>query len=682
MEVAPGSVVFTALGDTETLAATVRDRDGAVLPDAAVTWSSSDPAVASVEAGTVTALSNGEASVTATSGSASGAAAVRVEQVAARLNAVPRNVQFSATGDTARLSATVYDANDHEVAGATVEWSSSDSRVATVSDGGLVTAVSAGTAEVVAVSGAAQDTVAVNVDSTDRGILAAFYHAAGGPSWRHSDNWLTDAPLREWYGVEAGTDDRVIRLELRENGAVGTLAPELGRLSHLETLDLFRNKLTGRLPPELGNAVRLREIDLGHNQFRGPIPPELGRLKSLRLLNLEYMWLSGSVPAELGALSELQFLNFYSNTLTGRVPPELGNLRNLERLVLADNQLTGSIPPTFTRLENLSDFRWHRNDGLCAPGTEEFEVWRRGRRTDGPRCDAADRATLEYVFENLSGESWTRATGWLGDGLLDRWYGIDTDSLGRVEALDLSNNGLEGRLPDQISELTSMTTLRLEGNRLLYGPIPQSFTALPLREFRYGGTDLCEPNAPTFQAWLNAIPDRQGADEPCPELSDRDILAMLYEATGGSAWTDNTNWLSDAPLGDWYGVETNGEGAVTELVIYGNNLRGRIPPEIGELEALTILDLDFNWLRGPVPAALADLERLRILSLHSNQLEGSIPPELGTLPALEVLKLRDNRLTGRIPPTLGELTPLVELWLNTNRLEGPIPPELATYLPE
>lgn len=549
--------------------------------------------------------------------------------------------------------------------------------MATVSDGGLVTAVSDGTAEIVAASGAAMDTVAVNVDSTDRGILAAFYHAAGGPSWHHSDNWLTDAPLSEWYGVKARADDRVTGLELTENGAVGSLAPELGRLSYLETLDLYGNKLTGRLPPELGNAVRLREIDLGRNQFRGPVPPELGKLRSLRSLNLEYMWFSGSIPGELGALSELRFLNFFSNTLTGRVPPELADLRNLQTLVLADNQLTGSVPSTFTRLENLGTFYWHQNDGLCAPGTEIFEAWRRNRSTDGPRCDAADRATLEYVFENLNGHRWTRATGWLGDGLLDGWYGIDTDSLGRVEVLDLSGNGLEGRLPDRIAELTSMTALRVDGNRLLHGPIPQSLTALMLREFRYGGTDLCIPNASTFQAWLVAIPDRQGPDDSCPALSDRDILAMLYEATGGSAWTDNTNWLSDAPLRDWYGVETNAEGTVTELVLYGNNLRGRIPPEIGQFEALTILDFDYNWLRGPVPAALADLERLRILSLYSNLLEGSIPPELGTLPGLEVLKLGDNRLTGRIPSMLGELTSLVELWLNTNRLEGPIPPALG-----
>ncbi|WP_428275669.1 Ig-like domain-containing protein [Candidatus Palauibacter sp.] len=678
MEVAPTSVVFRSLGDTETLSATVRSRDGAVLPNASVTWASSDPTVAGVEAGTVTALSNGETSVTATSGAASGSAAVRVEQVAARLNAVPQDVLISAIGDTARLSATAYDANDHEIAGATVEWDSSDSDVATVSDGGLVTAVSNGTAEIVAASDAATDTVTVDVDSTDRGILIAFYHAAAGPSWQRNDNWLTDAPLAEWYGVETGADDRVTGLELRDNGAVGTLSPEIGRLSYLETLDLYGNKLTGRLPPQLGDASRLQEIDFGHNQFRGPVPPELGRLKSLRSLNLEYMRLRGRIPGELGALTQLRLLNFFRNTLTGRVPPELANLQNLQELALADNRLTGSIPAAFTRLENLNTFYWSNNDGLCAPGTESFEAWRRNRHGEGPRCDAADRATLEFLFENLAGEGWTRATGWLGDGLLSSWHGVDTDSLGHVKLLDLSNNGLEGRLPDRISDLTSMTTLRLEGNRSLYGPIPQSLTALMLKQFRYGGTELCVPHAPTFQAWLGSIPDRHGPDDPCAALSDHDILAMLYEATGGSAWTDNTKWLSDAPLREWHGIETNADGAVTELVLSRNNLRGRVPAEIGQLEALTILDLDFNRLRGPVPAALADLTRLRTLSLHSNLLEGSIPPELATLPALEVLNLGENRLTGRIPPALGELTPLTELYLNTNRLEGPIPPDWAT----
>ena len=39
--------------------------------------------------------------------------------------------------------------------------------------------------------------------------------------------------------------------------------------------------------------------------------------------------------------------------------------------------------------------------------------------------------------------------------------------------------------------------------------------------------------------------------------SEREALEALYRSTGGDNWTDNTNWLSEAPVGDWYGVEVS-----------------------------------------------------------------------------------------------------------------------------
>ena len=679
LEVEPPSLTFAAPGDTARLVAVVRDARGNVVSSAVVDWSSSDTVVATVsDGGLVTAVSGGTAEIVAVSGAASDSVAVSVAQEAFSLEVEPPSLTFAAPGDTARLVAVVRDARGNVVSSAVVEWSSSDTGVATVSDGGLVTAVSGGTAEIAAVSRGARATVAVRVeDGNERDALIAFYRAAGGPSWRRSDNWLTDAPLGEWYGVTTGPNGRVTALRLRENGGSGTLAPDLGRLSHLETLDLYGNPLTGPMPPELAAATRLREIEFGRNQYNGSIPPEFGKLSKLRYLNLEYMWLSGSIPRELGALKELRFFNVYSNLLSGRLPPELGDLHQLETLHVADNRFGGAVPSTFTNLGNLRRFTFHRNVGLCAPATEDFLAWRGQRYTQGPSCDMADRAALGQLFEGLGGAGWTRRAGWLGDGALSGWYGIDTDSLGRVKVLDLSDNGLAGELPPQLSDLSAMTVLRLDGNPSLYGPVPQSLTALMLEEFRYGGTELCVYDTRSFRDWLSTIRVRDGPDDPCPALSEREILVLLYEATGGAAWTDNTNWLTNAPLREWYGVATNSDGAVTELVLWGNNLRGRIPPEVGQLEALTILDLDWNWMRGQIPAALADLEQLRTLSLHSNLLEGSIPPQLGELRRLEQLFLSDNRLLGRIPATLGALTSLREMSLRLNGLDGPIPPELA-----
>ena len=75
----------------------------------------------------------------------------------------------------------------------------------------------------------------------------------------------------------------------------------------------------------------------------------------------------------------------------------------------------------------------------------------------------------------------------------------------------------------------------------------------------------------------------------------------LYRATGGNDWTDNTNWLSPGPLGEWYGVETDGDGRVTKLRLggwderaqknVGNGLTGSLPAELGSLSRVRWLEL-------------------------------------------------------------------------------------------
>ena len=56
-----------------------------------------------------------------------------------------------------------------------------------------------------------------------------------------------------------------------------------------------------------------------------------------------------------------------------------------------------------------------------------------------------------------------------------------------------------------------------------------------------------------------------GAAAQGSAAADRAALEALYEATGGPGWTDNTNWKTSAPLGDWFGVTTDGDGRVTRL---------------------------------------------------------------------------------------------------------------------
>ncbi len=168
--------------------------------------------------------------------------------------------------------------------------------------------------------------------------------------------------------------------------------------------------------------------------------------------------------------------------------------------------------------------------------------------------------------------------------------------------------------------------------------------------------------------------------------TDREALVALYNATdgenwgGGENWDESNNWLSDAPLGEWYGVITNDDGRVTELRLYGNGLSGEIPPEMGSLSNLESLALsnNGNGLSGEIPPELSSLSNLKSLQLHYNGLSGEIPAELGSLSNLTELSLIYNKLSGEIPPGLGSLSNLKRLHLYDNGLSGEIPAELGS----
>ena len=131
---------------------------------------------------------------------------------------------------------------------------------------------------------------------------------------------------------------------------------------------------------------------------------------------------------------------------------------------------------------------------------------------------------------------------------------------------------------------------------------------------------------------------------PTSAETDREALVALYNATDGENWRDSANWLSDAPIGEWWGVFTNDEGRVTGLSLRDSGLRGEIPAELGSLSNLEGLLLGGNDLSGEIPTWLGSLPNLEMLGLSSNDLSGEIPAELGSLSNLEGLSLGRQRL--------------------------------------
>ena len=203
------------------------------------------------------------------------------------------------------------------------------------------------------VYGQTVQTVLVDSVEADRAALIALYNATDGAGWDNNTNWLSDKPLGEWHGVTTNAQGRVVSLSIDYNLLVGTIPPEIGNLSQLETLVLDGNGLLGPIPPEIGNLTNLKALFLHGNQLAGAIPSEIGNLSQLGALLLASNRLSGAIPSEIGNLSNLQLLALGTNRLSGAIPPEIGNLSNLLVLDLNDNQLSGSIPSTLGNLTNL-----------------------------------------------------------------------------------------------------------------------------------------------------------------------------------------------------------------------------------------------------------------------------------------------------------------------------------------
>ena len=635
----------------------------------------------------------------------------------ASVTVTPAAASLTAADATVQLNARVLDGNGRAMPGGAVIWTSVRPDVATVGASGLVAAAGNGTTTVAATVGAVAGTamVTVAVQSGDRAVLAALHAATDGPNWADDVNWLADGPLEEWRGVETDAFGRVVRLDLggrqdgetgewvshglrgpippelgsltgltslnlRANALAGPIPPELGNLSDLEELWLDANALEGPIPPELGSLSGLRELSLSGNTLEGPIPPELGNLAGLEGLWLDGNRLDGPIAPELGSLAHLRGLSLSGNTLAGPVPLELGRLGRLEFLYLDGNALTGALPRSLLRIGGLVRFRFERNDGLCAPGTSVFIAWLDaiGEFRGGPFCNEKDRAALAALHAAAGGEGWTDSEGWLDGAALAGWHGVGTDSLGRVATLDLAGNGLAGRLPAGLGDLAALTSLRV-GDNALSGRLPRTLLDLALDELDYGGTELCAPADEVFRAWLDAIAVLRVTGAECAPATDREILEMLHDATGGRDWIDSRNWLTDAPLGEWRGVEVDDQGRVVELRLWDNGLAGRLPPELGDLEHLEYLRLSENALTGSIPPELSGLSRLTHLVLNGNGLSGPIPPELGGLPALEELRVENNDLSGPLPPELGGLASLRGLGLTGNLgLSGPLPAELTS----
>ncbi len=169
-----------AKGDTYKLTATVNPAD--TTDDTTVTWTTSNPAVATVNNGNVKAVGVGTATITASvkNGAYTDTVTITVPVVPVTSIDLSANKTDLDKGDIVNVVATVNPADTTE--DTTITWTSSNTQVATVDANGTVTAVGGGNATITATIGnvskdikfkvTAQETVVENTTLDDMTINA------------------------------------------------------------------------------------------------------------------------------------------------------------------------------------------------------------------------------------------------------------------------------------------------------------------------------------------------------------------------------------------------------------------------------------------------------------------------------------------------------------------------------
>lgn len=170
-----------------------------------------------------------------------------------------------------------------------------------------------------------------------RKALIEFYHAMDGDNWLHNDNWCSDKPIWEWYGVnnicEYNDDYKsvpyVMELDLKENNLSGEM-PEgcLTRMGPISNLTIWGNKIKGQYPYEINRQYSLNMLALACNQFYGQLSLEqILALPHLSFINLQENYFEGSLP-------------------DGDVLKAYMEDKNVTSFIINNNLFSGKVPET------------------------------------------------------------------------------------------------------------------------------------------------------------------------------------------------------------------------------------------------------------------------------------------------------------------------------------------------
>ncbi|KAI8005792.1 putative LRR receptor-like serine/threonine-protein kinase IRK [Camellia lanceoleosa] len=161
-----------------------------------------------------------------------------------------------------------------------------------------------------------------------------------------------------------------------------------------------------------------------------------------------------------------------------------------------------------------------------------------------------------------------------------------------------------------------------------------------------------------------------------PSLNDDVLGLIVFKADLQDPNGKLVSWNvdDDSPC-NWVAVKCNPRSnRVSELVLDGFGLTGRIGRGLLQLQYLQKLSLAKNDLTGNISANLTRLENLQVLDLSENNLSGSIPGDFfQQCGSLRSISLANNKFSGEIQDSLSSCPTLSAINFSTNQLSGSLP---------
>ncbi|GKV22023.1 hypothetical protein SLEP1_g31926 [Rubroshorea leprosula] len=397
-------------------------------------------------------------------------------------------------------------------------------------------------------------------------------------------------------------------INLRDNALSGTLPVTLFEIPSLQSLVLSQNQFTGELheTPELASST-LQSLELDGNMLNGSLPVSVFGLQSLQVLILSSNNFSG--PLNLNSilnLTNLSTLDLSFNSLSinatisdpasfplihtlklascklKRFPNFLEEKSKLSILDLSANQIDGEIPDwVWTKSSlgylNLSyNFLVNLQGPLQAPSSSLSILDLRGNKFQGqlPKL-SSDLAYVDYSSNNFSS--------------MIQFY----NSSGTFSFILLSNNNLQGSIPESICDATNLQVLDLSNNSL-NGAIPQC---------------------------LN-------------EMESLNVLDLSRNNLSGN--------ISD---------KFSSNCSLQTLNLTRNHLEGKVPRSLTNCARLEVLDLGNNKISDTFPCHLKNMSKLKVLVLRYNNFYESINclDDKSSSPPLQIVDLASNHFKGELP---------------------------------